>query len=136
LDVVEPNMGCIQIIGRCIKIPDCSASCRKFLGPHASGYCDNDGAGGTCICTYPCQTKEIHMWFLKYFEISNSPNYTSKSQNSNNVKIVGITFFFVILLKDIFCNRTFDINKPDEKMIFIIGYKNCELRRYNIFNFS
>ncbi|AEE85715.1 Defensin-like protein 173 [Arabidopsis thaliana] len=59
--LVEPNMGCIQIIGRCIKIPDCSASCRKFLGPHASGYCDNDGAGGTCICTYPCQTKEIHM---------------------------------------------------------------------------
>ncbi|CAB81000.1 hypothetical protein [Arabidopsis thaliana] len=48
-------MGCIQIIGRCIKIPDCSASCRKFLGPHASGYCDNDGAvvnqarGDTCI---------------------------------------------------------------------------------------
>ncbi|CAH8274858.1 unnamed protein product [Arabidopsis lyrata] len=54
-------MGCIQIIGKCIKIPDCSASCRKFLGPQASGFCDNDGAGGTCICTYPCPTKETHM---------------------------------------------------------------------------
>ncbi|EOA18074.1 hypothetical protein CARUB_v10006521mg [Capsella rubella] len=59
--LVEPNMGCIQIIGKCNAIPDCSALCWKFLGPNANGYCDNDGAGGTCICTYDCPASKTHI---------------------------------------------------------------------------
>lgn len=51
-------MGCGQVIGTCIAIPDCSATCRKFFGPKATGFCDNDGRGGTCICGYPCPTNK------------------------------------------------------------------------------
>ncbi|CAN6985628.1 unnamed protein product [Brassica rapa subsp. trilocularis] len=60
-DTVEYNMGCMAVIGSCRYIPDCGASCRVRFGIKALGYCDRDGAYGTCICTYPCLSDKINI---------------------------------------------------------------------------
>lgn len=54
-------MGCGQVIGACIKIPDCGKSCKMMFGPTASGFCDRDGGTGQCLCGYPCATDKTHM---------------------------------------------------------------------------
>ncbi|XP_033134560.1 putative defensin-like protein 170 isoform X2 [Brassica rapa] len=61
LSLVEYNMGCMAVIGSCRYIPDCGASCRVRFGIKALGYCDRDGAYGTCICTYPCLSDKINI---------------------------------------------------------------------------
>ncbi|CAN6912264.1 unnamed protein product [Brassica oleracea] len=60
-DTVEYNMGRMAISSSCLYIPDCVAACRVRFRIKALGYCDRDGAYGTCICTYPCPSDKINI---------------------------------------------------------------------------
>lgn len=61
MDIVEQNMGCMDVLGSCATFTDCSGSCKVKHGPDTRGYCDRDGGSGTCICVYICPADKPHL---------------------------------------------------------------------------